>query len=156
MYIFLIELKCYWLLSLILPLNSILSIEMKGKGIEEIFFSDLNGCDQEMLLSFATGNCYINWCFSPGRQFFLFHACLMPKPWLLAECAHSVIPAYILVMEKRKDLPSTDGHKPWQRLWRGQYDLVWNLALRLYMYIHVRFLRSGWNLFYIKKKIGNT
>lgn len=30
------------------------------RGLGGIFFDDLNDCDQEMLLSFATGNCL--WC----------------------------------------------------------------------------------------------
>ncbi|CAN4125236.1 unnamed protein product [Withania somnifera] len=55
------------------------------------FFDDLNDYDQEMLLSFST------------------------------ECANSVIPAYIPIIEKRKDTPFTDEHKAWQQLRRGRY-----------------------------------
>ncbi|ESQ38003.1 hypothetical protein EUTSA_v10029252mg [Eutrema salsugineum] len=61
------------------------------RGLGGIFFDDLNYYDQEMLLSFAT------------------------------ECASSVIPAYILIVEKRKDTPFTEQHKAWQQLRRGRY-----------------------------------
>lgn len=61
------------------------------RGLGGIFFDDLNNYDQEMLLSFAT------------------------------ECADSVVPAYIPIIEKRKDLPFTDQHKAWQQLRRGRY-----------------------------------
>lgn len=40
---------------------------------------------------------------------------------LCAECANSVIPAYIPIVEKRKDTPFTDEHKAWQQLRRGRY-----------------------------------
>ncbi|KAK6926632.1 Coproporphyrinogen III oxidase, aerobic [Dillenia turbinata] len=61
------------------------------RGLGGIFFDDLNDYDQEMLLSFAT------------------------------ECANSVIPAYIPIIEKRKDTPFTDHNKAWQQLRRGRY-----------------------------------
>ncbi|XP_027369124.1 oxygen-dependent coproporphyrinogen-III oxidase, chloroplastic [Abrus precatorius] len=61
------------------------------RGLGGIFFDDLNDYDQEMLLSFAT------------------------------ECANSVIPAYIPIIEKRKDLPFTEHQKAWQQLRRGRY-----------------------------------
>ncbi|MCD7447102.1 hypothetical protein HAX54_023131 [Datura stramonium] len=61
------------------------------RGLGGIFFDDLNDYDQEMLLSFST------------------------------ECANSVIPAYIPIIEKRKDTPFTDEHKAWQQLRRGRY-----------------------------------
>ncbi|KAL5581565.1 hypothetical protein UlMin_014007 [Ulmus minor] len=61
------------------------------RGLGGIFFDDLNNYDQEMLLSFAT------------------------------ECSNSVIPAYIPIIEKRKDTPFTDRHKAWQQLRRGRY-----------------------------------
>ncbi|CAA7047052.1 unnamed protein product [Microthlaspi erraticum] len=61
------------------------------RGLGGIFFDDLNDLDQEMLLSFAT------------------------------ECASSVIPAYIPIIEKRKDTPFTEQHKAWQQLRRGRY-----------------------------------
>ncbi|KAL0008695.1 hypothetical protein SO802_010197 [Lithocarpus litseifolius] len=61
------------------------------RGLGGIFFDDLNDYDQEMLLSFAT------------------------------ECANSVVPAYIPIIEKRKDTPFTDQHKAWQQLRRGRY-----------------------------------
>ncbi|XP_023636791.1 coproporphyrinogen-III oxidase 1, chloroplastic [Capsella rubella] len=61
------------------------------RGLGGIFFDDLNDYDQEMLLSFAT------------------------------ECASSVIPAYIPIIEKRKDTPFNEQHKAWQQLRRGRY-----------------------------------
>ncbi|CAL5410613.1 unnamed protein product [Camellia sinensis] len=61
------------------------------RGLGGIFFDDLNNYDQEMLLSFA------------------------------AECANSVVPAYIPIIEKRKNMPFTDQHKAWQQLRRGRY-----------------------------------
>ncbi|RZC61082.1 hypothetical protein C5167_022832 [Papaver somniferum] len=61
------------------------------RGLGGIFFDDLNDYDQEMLLSFAT------------------------------ECANSVIPAYIPIIEKRKDTPFTEQNKAWQQLRRGRY-----------------------------------
>ncbi|KGN53477.1 oxygen-dependent coproporphyrinogen-III oxidase, chloroplastic [Cucumis sativus] len=61
------------------------------RGLGGIFFDDLNDYDQEMLLSFAT------------------------------ECANSVIPAYIPIIERRKDTPFTEQHKAWQQLRRGRY-----------------------------------
>lgn len=61
------------------------------RGLGGIFFDDLNDYDQEMLLSFAT------------------------------ECANSVIPAYLPIIEKRKDLPFNDHQKAWQQLRRGRY-----------------------------------
>lgn len=61
------------------------------RGLGGIFFDDLNDYDQEMLLSFAT------------------------------ECANSVVPAYLPIIEKRKDVPFTEDHKAWQQLRRGRY-----------------------------------
>ncbi|KAL6561827.1 hypothetical protein OROGR_002834 [Orobanche gracilis] len=61
------------------------------RGVGGIFFDDLNAYDQEMLLSFAT------------------------------ECANSVIPAYVPIIERRKDMPFTDRHKSWQQMRRGRY-----------------------------------
>ncbi|KAL9271350.1 Oxygen-dependent coproporphyrinogen-III oxidase, chloroplastic-like protein [Drosera capensis] len=61
------------------------------RGLGGIFFDDLNDYDQEMLLSFAT------------------------------ECANSVVPAYIPIIERRKDTPYTEAHKAWQQIRRGRY-----------------------------------
>ncbi|XP_008802314.2 oxygen-dependent coproporphyrinogen-III oxidase, chloroplastic-like [Phoenix dactylifera] len=61
------------------------------RGLGGIFFDDLNDCDQEMLLAFST------------------------------ECAKSVVPAYIPIIERRKDMPFTERHKAWQQLRRGRY-----------------------------------
>uniref|UniRef100_A0A0E0DI59 Oxygen-dependent coproporphyrinogen-III oxidase, chloroplastic n=1 Tax=Oryza meridionalis TaxID=40149 RepID=A0A0E0DI59_9ORYZ len=61
------------------------------RGLGGIFFDDLNDYDQEMLLNFAT------------------------------ECADSVVPAYIPIIERRKDTPFTEEHKAWQQLRRGRY-----------------------------------
>uniref|UniRef100_I1M654 coproporphyrinogen oxidase n=1 Tax=Glycine max TaxID=3847 RepID=I1M654_SOYBN len=110
------------------------------RGLGGIFFDDLNDYDQEMLLSFAT------------------------------ECANSVIPAYLPIIEKRKDLPFNDHQKAWQQLRRGRYvefNLVYDrgttfglktggriesilVSLPLtarWEYDHVRF----WNLLYFKQ-----
>lgn len=51
-------------------------------------------------------------------------ATLMAKTNLffkISECANSVIPAYIPIIEKRKDTPFTEKHKEWQQLRRGRY-----------------------------------
>ncbi|TVU43293.1 hypothetical protein EJB05_09749 [Eragrostis curvula] len=61
------------------------------RGVGGIFFDDLNDHDQETLLQFAT------------------------------ECADSVLPAYIPIIERRKDTPFTEEHKAWQQLRRGRY-----------------------------------
>ncbi|XP_062185031.1 oxygen-dependent coproporphyrinogen-III oxidase, chloroplastic-like [Phragmites australis] len=61
------------------------------RGLGGIFFDDLNNYDQEMLLGFAT------------------------------ECADSVLPAYIPIIERRKDTPFNEEHKAWQQLRRGRY-----------------------------------
>ncbi|KAL6659285.1 hypothetical protein ACP70R_003325 [Stipagrostis hirtigluma subsp. patula] len=61
------------------------------RGVGGIFFDDLNDYDQETLLHFAT------------------------------ECADSVLPAYIPIVERRKDTPFTEEHKAWQQLRRGRY-----------------------------------
>ncbi|PWZ45094.1 Oxygen-dependent coproporphyrinogen-III oxidase, chloroplastic [Zea mays] len=61
------------------------------RGLGGIFFDDLNDYDQEMLLNFAT------------------------------ECADSVLPAYIPIIERRKDTPFNEEHKEWQQLRRGRY-----------------------------------
>ncbi|CAL1370909.1 unnamed protein product [Linum trigynum] len=61
------------------------------RGLGGIFFDDLNDYDQEMLLAFAT------------------------------ECANSVIPAYVPIVERRKDMPFNDQQKAWQQLRRGRY-----------------------------------
>lgn len=53
---------------------------------------------------------------------------LLPSPSMAnfflslpAECASSVIPAYIPIIERRKNTPFTDKHKEWQQLRRGRY-----------------------------------
>ncbi|QHO36549.1 hypothetical protein HN51_029835 [Arachis hypogaea] len=61
------------------------------RGLGGIFFDDLNDYDQEMLLSFAI------------------------------DCANSVIPVYIPITERRKNLPFTKQQKAWQQLRRGRY-----------------------------------
>lgn len=53
------------------------------------------------------------------------------------ECANSVIPAYMPIIEKRKDMPFTDKHKAWQQLRRGRYvefnlvSLVTNISRKI-------------------------
>ncbi|CAM6019699.1 unnamed protein product [Sphagnum balticum] len=61
------------------------------RGLGGIFFDDLNDRDAEKLLAFST------------------------------ECANSVIPAYIPLIKKRKDMPFSPEHKDWQQLRRGRY-----------------------------------
>ncbi len=61
------------------------------RGVGGIFLGNLNGHDQEMLFGLATS------------------------------CAEAFLPAYLPVIERRKDLPFTDTHKHWQRLRRGRY-----------------------------------
>ncbi|RRT48578.1 hypothetical protein B296_00027804 [Ensete ventricosum] len=61
------------------------------RGLGGIFFDDLNDYDQEMLLAFST------------------------------ECAKSVVPAYLPIIERRKDTPFTEKNKAWQQLRRGRY-----------------------------------
>lgn len=61
------------------------------RGIGGIFFDDLNDRDPDELLAFAT------------------------------ECAMSVIPAYLPLVVKRKDVPFTPENKAWQQLRRGRY-----------------------------------
>ena len=54
------------------------------------------------------------------------------------ECANSVVPAYIPIIEKRKDTPFTDQHKAWQQLRRGRYvefNLVPKLSLKILLNI---------------------
>ncbi|KAG6498917.1 hypothetical protein ZIOFF_038670 [Zingiber officinale] len=61
------------------------------RGLGGIFFDDLNNYDQEMLLAFST------------------------------ECTKSVVPAYIPIIERRKNTPFNEQHKEWQQLRRGRY-----------------------------------
>ncbi|CAK9871573.1 unnamed protein product [Sphagnum jensenii] len=61
------------------------------RGLGGIFFDDLNDRDPEVLLAFSS------------------------------ECANSVIPAYIPLIEKRKDTHFSPEHKDWQQLRRGRY-----------------------------------
>jgi hypothetical protein len=56
-----------------------------------------------------------------------------------AECANSVVPAYLPIIEKRKDVPFTEDHKAWQQLRRGRYvefNLVWKLVVEMLREIH--------------------
>lgn len=61
------------------------------RGLGGIFFDDLNDREAEKILAFST------------------------------ECANAVIPAYIPIIEKRKDMPYTEEQKAWQQLRRGRY-----------------------------------
>lgn len=45
-----------------------------------------------------------------------------------AECTKSVVPAYIPIIERRKDMPFTEQHKAWQQLRRGRY-VEFNLVM---------------------------
>jgi coproporphyrinogen III oxidase len=61
------------------------------RGIGGIFLGNLNDSDQETLFGLTT------------------------------TCAETFLPAYLPILERRKDLPFTDAHKHWQRLRRGRY-----------------------------------
>ncbi|MCG6136459.1 MAG: oxygen-dependent coproporphyrinogen oxidase [Nostoc sp. LLA-1] len=61
------------------------------RGIGGIFFDHLNHGDAQKLLSFVT------------------------------HCADAFLPAYIPIVERRKDMPFTEENKYWQRLVRGRY-----------------------------------
>ncbi|MCO5588816.1 hypothetical protein L7F22_042776 [Adiantum nelumboides] len=61
------------------------------RGIGGIFFDDLNDRDPDEIFAFAT------------------------------ECTNSVIPAYIPLINKRKDTPFNPEHKAWQQIRRGRY-----------------------------------
>jgi len=61
------------------------------RGIGGIFFDDMNDRDPEELLAFAS------------------------------DCADAVVPAYIPLINKRKDMEFTDKEKEWQQLRRGRY-----------------------------------
>ena len=108
------------------------------RGLGGIFFDDLNDYDQEMLLSFATGNSsrlrLIFGCIPPTNSNssalrFFFNVSIY---YHFAECANSVVHAYIPILEKRKDTPFNESHKAWQQLRRGRYvefNLVLNRAI---------------------------
>lgn len=51
-------------------------------------------------------------------------------PFLSAECAGSVIPAYIPIIERRKDTPFNEEQKAWQQVRRGRY-VEFNLVSKL-------------------------
>lgn len=108
-----------------LPIGILQQHRDERRGLGGIFFDDLNDYDQEMLLSFATGIYHVvldNLCLI---ILFLLFRCvfnLFCDAYLkFAECANSVIPAYLPIIEKRKDTPFTDSHKAWQQLRRGRY-----------------------------------
>lgn len=61
------------------------------RGIGGIFLGNPNEYDQEMLSALTTS------------------------------CAESFLPAYLPIVERRKDLPFTDQQQHWQRLRRGRY-----------------------------------
>ena len=122
-------LKVTTLFSLYIVLDIHFCAQHRGerRGLGGIFFDDLNDYDQEMLLSFATGNCLIILerfpMFFFNNNFTLLQSkspcCTLFSK--LAECANSVIPAYIPIIEKRKNAPFNDKHKAWQQLRRGRY-----------------------------------
>ncbi|XP_019172914.1 PREDICTED: oxygen-dependent coproporphyrinogen-III oxidase, chloroplastic-like [Ipomoea nil] len=60
---------------------------------------------------------------SPVDEVFDVYFCLndLIVHFWIAECANSVIPAYIPIIEKRKDTPFTASHKEWQQVRRGRY-----------------------------------
>ncbi|NJN90771.1 MAG: oxygen-dependent coproporphyrinogen oxidase [Leptolyngbyaceae cyanobacterium SL_5_14] len=63
----------------------------ESRGVGGIFFDHLKGSNLEELLAFVT------------------------------DCTKALVPAYIPLVEKRKDMPFTEHHKQWQRVVRGRY-----------------------------------
>jgi|SRR5579872_1740301 len=63
----------------------------ESRGVGGIFFDHLNDRDPESLFAFVTS------------------------------CAEAFIPAYLPIVERRKDTPFTAQHKRWQQLRRGRY-----------------------------------
>eukprot|EP00741_Cyanophora_paradoxa_P008918 tig00001409_g8632.t1 len=61
------------------------------RGVGGIFFDDWNDRDQEAIMAFQK------------------------------DCADALIPAYIPLVEKRKDQPFTEAEKEWQQIRRGRY-----------------------------------
>ncbi len=61
------------------------------RGVGGIFLGNLNAYDQEMLADLTTS------------------------------CAEAFLPAYLPIIERRKDLPFTEVHTRWHRLRRGRY-----------------------------------
>lgn len=117
----------YMLFLVVFPYFSVhskFSIEMKGEGWEEYFsmiwMIMIRRCSFPSLPVIAHTYKLLVLRFSAERHLVLSFMCL-PKLWLLAECANSVIPAYIPIIEKRKDLPFTEHQKAWQQLRRGRY-----------------------------------
>ena len=62
-----------------------------------------------------------------GMQIHLTHVVTS----ISAECADSVLPAYIPIIERCKDIPFTEEHKAWQQLRRGRY-VEFNLVSALH------------------------
>jgi coproporphyrinogen III oxidase len=63
----------------------------ESRGIGGIFFDDLHEGEPEALFSFVE------------------------------DCANAFLPAYLPILERRKDLPYTDADRQWQQLRRGRY-----------------------------------
>lgn len=61
------------------------------RGVGGIFLGNLSAYDQEMLAALTTS------------------------------CAEAFLPAYLPIVERRKDLPFTEAHRRWQSLRRGRY-----------------------------------
>lgn len=74
----------------------------EGRGIGGIFFDDLDAVDGD----------------NSPEQLFEF----------VKDCGEKLIPQYIPIVKKRKDLPFTDAQKQWQQLRRGRY-VEFNLVI---------------------------
>lgn len=74
----------------------------EARGIGGIFFDDL---DAAFLESSATSSQ------NPQETLFLF----------VSDCLASFLPAYVPIVERRKDMPFTPAQKEWQQLRRGRY-----------------------------------
>lgn len=98
------------------PISFLCSIEVKGEDLEEYFS--------------MTSTTTIKTCSSDLPQVTLLNKYNQSCPFLyniskiydfVIECANSVVPAYLPIIEKRKDTPFTEKNKEWQQLRRGRY-----------------------------------
>lgn len=97
------------------------------RGLGGIFFDDLNDRDAEQILAFSTGTTFVTFM----AVFYILDKWLIfvgqcgygsnVEHLVSAECANAVIPAYIPLIEKRKDMAYTEEQKAWQQLRRGRY-----------------------------------
>eukprot|EP00850_Spirogloea_muscicola_P007633 SM000039S14463 [mRNA] locus=s39:362027:363994:+ [translate_table: standard] len=87
------------------------------RGLGGIFFDDMNDREQEKLLAFST---------EPNSAKKALHLVVTDRErrglaGLVVDMAKAVVPAYIPLVERRKDTPYTAEQKQWQQLRRGRY-----------------------------------